>query len=94
MKVGRLEKASGSRNGGCSVLRGAAGRRPRVLVSERLLGPCGVPPAAGVMKEAMKHLPYFCRGEVVRGFGRGSKELGIPTGEKGRERSPPPADLG
>ncbi|XP_060093461.1 riboflavin kinase [Heteronotia binoei] len=27
----------------------------------------------------MKHLPYFCRGEVVRGFGRGSKELGIPT---------------
>nr|XP_033782791.1 riboflavin kinase isoform X1 [Geotrypetes seraphini] len=28
---------------------------------------------------AMKHLPYFCRGEVVRGFGRGSKELGIPT---------------
>ena len=29
----------------------------------------------------MKSLPYFCRGEVVRGFGRGSKELGIPTGE-------------
>uniref|UniRef100_H3DEF5 Riboflavin kinase n=2 Tax=Tetraodon nigroviridis TaxID=99883 RepID=H3DEF5_TETNG len=28
---------------------------------------------------AMKSLPYFCRGEVVRGFGRGSKELGIPT---------------
>ncbi|KAL8203296.1 UNVERIFIED_CONTAM: hypothetical protein K2H54_047306 [Gekko kuhli] len=27
----------------------------------------------------MKHLPYLCRGEVVRGFGRGSKELGIPT---------------
>ena len=25
--------------------------------------------------------PYFCRGEVVKGFGRGSKELGIPTGE-------------
>ncbi|XP_070536045.1 riboflavin kinase-like [Ptychodera flava] len=24
-------------------------------------------------------LPYFCRGEVVKGFGRGSKELGIPT---------------
>uniref|UniRef100_A0A4W5LE82 Riboflavin kinase n=1 Tax=Hucho hucho TaxID=62062 RepID=A0A4W5LE82_9TELE len=24
-------------------------------------------------------LPYFSRGEVVRGFGRGSKELGIPT---------------
>ncbi|OCU01123.1 riboflavin kinase isoform X2 [Xenopus laevis] len=28
---------------------------------------------------AMKTLPYFCRGEVVKGFGRGSKELGIPT---------------
>ncbi|XP_020324608.1 riboflavin kinase isoform X4 [Oncorhynchus nerka] len=27
----------------------------------------------------MKSLPYFSRGEVVRGFGRGSKELGIPT---------------
>ncbi|XP_063050934.1 riboflavin kinase isoform X2 [Engraulis encrasicolus] len=27
----------------------------------------------------MKSLPYFCRGEVVHGFGRGSKELGIPT---------------
>ncbi|XP_069555527.1 riboflavin kinase [Brachyistius frenatus] len=27
----------------------------------------------------MKSLPYFCRGEVIRGFGRGSKELGIPT---------------
>ncbi|KAF5891566.1 riboflavin kinase, partial [Clarias magur] len=27
----------------------------------------------------MRCLPYFCRGPVVRGFGRGSKELGIPT---------------
>ncbi|XP_028312192.1 riboflavin kinase [Gouania willdenowi] len=27
----------------------------------------------------MLSLPYFCRGEVIRGFGRGSKELGIPT---------------
>ncbi|KAJ8402032.1 hypothetical protein AAFF_G00372670 [Aldrovandia affinis] len=27
----------------------------------------------------MKTLPFFCRGKVVRGFGRGSKELGIPT---------------
>ncbi|XP_067839199.1 riboflavin kinase [Heptranchias perlo] len=27
----------------------------------------------------MRSLPYFCRGEVVRGFGRGSKELGIRT---------------
>ncbi|KAM9330094.1 riboflavin kinase [Gastrophryne carolinensis] len=28
---------------------------------------------------AMAALPYFCRGPVVQGFGRGSKELGIPT---------------
>ncbi|XP_059558214.1 riboflavin kinase-like [Myotis daubentonii] len=27
----------------------------------------------------MKPLPYFCHGEVVQGFGRGSKQLGIPT---------------
>ncbi|XP_005088210.1 riboflavin kinase [Mesocricetus auratus] len=27
----------------------------------------------------MRILPFFCRGEVVRGFGRGSKQLGIPT---------------
>ncbi|XP_071943350.1 riboflavin kinase-like [Antedon mediterranea] len=26
-----------------------------------------------------KHIPYFARGEVVKGFGRGSKQLGIPT---------------
>ncbi len=25
--------------------------------------------------------PYFCKGIVIHGFGRGSKELGIPTGE-------------
>lgn len=29
----------------------------------------------------MSALPYYCSGEVVRGFGRGSKELGIPTGK-------------
>lgn len=28
----------------------------------------------------MKGLPYFAVGEVVKGFGRGSKDLGIPTG--------------
>lgn len=27
-----------------------------------------------------KSLPYFVSGEVVAGFGRGSKQLGIPTG--------------
>jgi len=26
-------------------------------------------------------LPYFTEGIVVKGFGRGSKELGIPTGK-------------
>ncbi|XP_031795510.1 riboflavin kinase [Sarcophilus harrisii] len=31
------------------------------------------------LSDVMKHLPYFCRGKVVRGFGRGSKQLGIPT---------------
>ncbi|KAF1433083.1 Riboflavin kinase, partial [Spheniscus magellanicus] len=31
---------------------------------------------------AVRHLPYFCRGEVMKGFGRGSKELGIPTDER------------
>jgi FAD synthase len=28
----------------------------------------------------MKGLPYFAVGKVVNGFGRGSKDLGIPTG--------------
>lgn len=27
-----------------------------------------------------KHLPLFLEGEVVKGFGRGSKDLGCPTG--------------
>ena len=26
-------------------------------------------------------LPYFETGQVVKGFGRGSKEIGIPTGK-------------
>ncbi|CAH1251550.1 RFK [Branchiostoma lanceolatum] len=30
-------------------------------------------------------LPYFCRGKVVHGFGRGSKELGIPTANLAKE---------
>ncbi|PZC77388.1 hypothetical protein B5X24_HaOG203436 [Helicoverpa armigera] len=28
---------------------------------------------------AQKHLPLFLEGEVVKGFGRGSKDLGCPT---------------
>ena len=27
--------------------------------------------------------PYFAKGKVVKGFGRGSKKLGIPTGRSG-----------
>ena len=27
-------------------------------------------------------LPFWAKGEVVRGFGRGSKQLGIPTGQQ------------
>ena len=50
-------------------------------------GPQPEPEADGVMRQ----LPYFCRGQVVRGFGRGSKQLGIPTGERRRARSPRPA---
>ncbi len=33
------------------------------------------------IEEMSDALPYFTRGTVVKGFGRGSKELGIPTGE-------------
>ncbi|KAJ8711747.1 hypothetical protein PYW08_008701 [Mythimna loreyi] len=28
---------------------------------------------------SQKHLPFFLEGEVVKGFGRGSKDLGCPT---------------
>ena len=28
----------------------------------------------------MAVFPFFQQGEVVKGFGRGSKQLGIPTG--------------
>ena len=33
------------------------------------------------VEEIMACLPFYTQGEVVKGFGRGSKELGIPTGE-------------
>lgn len=33
-------------------------------------------------QELLKNLPIFVRGTVVKGFGRGSKELGIPTGNE------------
>ncbi|XP_036326416.1 putative riboflavin kinase [Rhagoletis pomonella] len=31
------------------------------------------------VNKMLNHLPYFASGEIVRGFGRGSSELGIPT---------------
>ena len=33
------------------------------------------------VEEIMACLPFYTQGEIVKGFGRGSKELGIPTGE-------------
>jgi hypothetical protein len=35
----------------------------------------------GVCHQAKDKYPYFTKGIIVKGFGRGSKELGIPTGE-------------
>ncbi|CAK8698437.1 unnamed protein product [Clavelina lepadiformis] len=32
-----------------------------------------------MLEKILACLPYYCRGTVVKGFGRGSKELGIPT---------------
>ena len=32
------------------------------------------------VEEIMACLPFYTQGEIVKGFGRGSKELGIPTG--------------
>ncbi|XP_058027938.1 riboflavin kinase [Ahaetulla prasina] len=48
-------------------------------LSRRLLLLLRLPSRGCLRSVAMKNLPYFCRGEVVRGFGRGSKELGIRT---------------
>uniref|UniRef100_A0A1L8EI26 riboflavin kinase n=1 Tax=Haematobia irritans TaxID=7368 RepID=A0A1L8EI26_HAEIR len=31
------------------------------------------------LKKMLNHLPFFACGKIVSGFGRGSKELGIPT---------------
>ena len=33
-------------------------------------------------QDLLRNLPIFVHGTVVKGFGRGSKELGIPTGIK------------
>uniref|UniRef100_A0A8V0YZM4 riboflavin kinase n=1 Tax=Gallus gallus TaxID=9031 RepID=A0A8V0YZM4_CHICK len=57
---------------GAAAAAGSGGARP----GSARLGAAG---SAGRSVAAMRHLPYFCRGEVVKGFGRGSKELGVPT---------------
>uniref|UniRef100_A0A8C9FI44 Riboflavin kinase n=2 Tax=Phasianidae TaxID=9005 RepID=A0A8C9FI44_PAVCR len=57
---------------GAAAAAGSGGVRPGFA----RLGAAG---SAGRSVAAMRHLPYFCRGEVVKGFGRGSKELGVPT---------------
>lgn len=46
---------------------------------------CGTETEIGVRADMERKtresaLPYFERGEVVKGFGRGSKEIGVPTG--------------
>lgn len=33
-----------------------------------------------ITNKMLNHLPFFTSGEIVHGFGRGSKELGIATG--------------
>lgn len=37
--------------------------------------------SAGHMETSVAVLPFFAQGEIVKGFGRGSKELGFPTGK-------------
>lgn len=36
---------------------------------------------SSIMTDLKNSFPHFAAGPVVKGFGRGSKELGIPTGE-------------
>ncbi|XP_040272994.1 riboflavin kinase [Bufo bufo] len=61
----------------------------RVLAGHSMELKRELPPAEPVLTPGKKRvprgcamsgaLPYYCSGEVVRGFGRGSKELGIRT---------------
>jgi len=32
-------------------------------------------------EDTVPSLPFFFKGPVIKGFGRGSKQLGIPTGK-------------
>jgi len=57
--------------------------RPNIPTILTRLGACNASPWSlfgTTSSSAMEaHLPVFAKGEVIRGFGRGSKELGIPT---------------
>lgn len=44
-------------------------------------------------EEVSKHLPIRMKSKVVRGFGRGSKDLGIPTANLSREDCEGPTDF-
>jgi hypothetical protein len=33
------------------------------------------------LNKIMKGLPFFASGKIIKGFGRGSADLGIPTGK-------------
>ena len=47
-----------------------------------LSGACSLPAdMSGEGDQRKAVLPFFQTGKVVKGFGRGSKEIGIPTGE-------------
>jgi FAD synthase len=39
-------------------------------------------------QELLKKLPIFVHGTVVKGFGRGSKDLGVPTGKRKLKNNP------
>uniref|UniRef100_A0A8C6XL46 Riboflavin kinase n=1 Tax=Naja naja TaxID=35670 RepID=A0A8C6XL46_NAJNA len=66
---------SGSPGQPCFSSWGLAARAP----GDQALSLLRLPSRGCLHSVAMKNLPYFCSGEVVRGFGRGSKELGIRT---------------
>ncbi|CAJ0930503.1 unnamed protein product [Ranitomeya imitator] len=84
---GRLGPGTSSAAGvaaAASVLSVPAPDRLRVLAAHPAELPPAEPPLTTGKKRAargcvMSQLPYYCCGEVVRGFGRGSKELGVPT---------------
>uniref|UniRef100_A0A670YAX0 Riboflavin kinase n=2 Tax=Pseudonaja textilis TaxID=8673 RepID=A0A670YAX0_PSETE len=75
---------------GSSLLRACVAARARrswsvggtaalLALGDEALSRLRLPSRVCLCSVAMKNLPYFCSGEVVRGFGRGSKELGIRT---------------